>query len=64
MISLLSRSDPDEDGEDGEHGTVDYAKGSKPNFDVRRLEFLVDNDPERKDVPARASVLIVMPVRL
>ena len=36
----------------GEHGTEDFAQGSKPIFDARRLKVLVDNDPERDDVPA------------
>ena len=40
------------DDETGEHGTVDFAQGSKPILDARRLKVLVDNDPNRKDVPA------------
>lgn len=45
----LSRSDADENGQ---HGTEDFAQGSKPIFDARRLKVLVDNDPTRDDVPA------------
>lgn len=38
--------------ENGEHGTEDFAQGSKPIFDARRLKVMVDNDPNRDDVPA------------
>ena len=40
------------DGETGEHGTIDFAKGSKPILDARRLKVQIDKDPNRKDVPA------------
>jgi hypothetical protein len=46
---FLSHSDANEKGE---HTTEDFAQGSKPIFDARRLKVLVDNDPDRKDVPA------------
>jgi hypothetical protein len=46
---FLSRSDANEAGE---HGTEDFAQGSKPVLDARRLKVLVDNDPKRDDVPA------------
>lgn len=47
----LSLSHSDANGV-GEHGTEDYAQGSRPIFDARRLKTLVDNDPKRDDVPA------------
>ena len=46
MLSLSS------DDDDGSHGTVDFAQGSRPIYDARRLKTLVDNDPGRDDVPA------------
>lgn len=49
LISFLCHSDADENGQ---HGTEDFARGSKPIFDARRLKVLVDNDPTRTDVPA------------
>ncbi|KAL6715230.1 hypothetical protein ACLMJK_007494 [Lecanora helva] len=38
--------------DDGTHGTTDFAIGSKPIVDARRLKIQVDNDPNRDDVPA------------
>ena len=46
---FLSRSDANTKGE---HGTEDFARGSEPIFDARRLKVLVDNDPKRDDMPA------------
>lgn len=46
---FLSHSDADEKGQ---HGTEDFAQGSKAIFDARRLKVLVDNEPTRDDVPA------------
>ena len=45
----LSQSDANQQGQ---HGTEDYAKISKPISDARRLKVLVDKEPIRKDVPA------------
>ncbi len=46
---FLSCSDANDNDE---HGTEDFAQGSKPIFDARRLKVLVDNEPNRTDVPA------------
>lgn len=46
---FLSHSDANENGE---HGTEDFAQSSRPIFDARRLKVLVDNQPNRDDVPA------------
>ncbi|MCJ1467193.1 hypothetical protein MMC07_005816 [Pseudocyphellaria aurata] len=43
---------PDDANGEGQHGTEDFAQGSKPIFDARRLKVMVDNDPNRDDVPA------------
>ncbi|MCJ1425284.1 hypothetical protein MMC29_003172 [Sticta canariensis] len=43
---------PEEANDQGEHGTEDFAQGSRPIFDARQLKVLVDNDPGRDDVPA------------
>lgn len=38
--------------EEGQHGTEDFAQSSRPIYDARKLKVLVDNEPNRKDVPA------------
>ncbi|KAL9630443.1 MAG: hypothetical protein Q9204_004718 [Flavoplaca sp. TL-2023a] len=43
---------PQDANENGQHGTEDYAIGSRPIYDARRLKVLVDNVPDRDDVPA------------
>ncbi|CAL8584536.1 hypothetical protein XPA_010126 [Xanthoria parietina] len=41
----------DADPKTKEHGTEDFAQGSRPIYDARRLKVLFDNEPNREDYP-------------